>query len=213
MVNSQRSLDPDYCVLTVLAVTFHSRHHRLYVPYAFGALYNHPVEGFLLDTAGTGVAFLTAQMTNRQAMWFFTFSTIKTVDDHCGYAFPWDPLQHITSNNAAYHDIHHQSWGIKTNFSQPFFIFWDRLLNTQWKGDVTLRYERSRESAQKKVEDEAALAAETQTETATTTQSIVSTDESTDSSTRTRLRRKTVTLSPRVDSLKGSNHGVASSVL
>ena len=202
-----------FCVLTGLVVTFHSRHHRLYVPYAFGALYNHPVEGFLLDTAGTGVAFLTARMTNRQAMWFFTFSTIKTVDDHCGYAFPWDPLQHLTSNNAAYHDIHHQSWGIKTNFSQPFFIFWDRLLNTQWKGDVTLRYERSRESAQRKVEDEAALAAETQAETTTMTPSIVSTDESTDSSTRTRLRRKTVTLSPRVDSLKGSNHGVASSVL
>lgn len=24
---------------------FHSHHHRLYVPYAFGALYNHPFEG------------------------------------------------------------------------------------------------------------------------------------------------------------------------
>merc|ERR1712226_313352 len=31
---------------------FHTVHHRLYVPYAFGALYNHPVEGFLLDTLG-----------------------------------------------------------------------------------------------------------------------------------------------------------------
>lgn len=46
-------------------------------------------------------------------MWFFTGSTIKTVDDHCGYALPFDPLQQITSNNAGYHDIHHQSWGIK----------------------------------------------------------------------------------------------------
>ncbi|KAA8651393.1 hypothetical protein EYZ11_012685 [Aspergillus tanneri] len=193
-----------------LYVTFHSRHHRLYVPYAFGALYNHPVEGFLLDTAGTGVAFLTAQMTNRQAMWFFTFSTVKTVDDHCGYAFPWDPLQKLTSNNAAYHDIHHQSWGIKTNFSQPFFIIWDRLLGTQWKGDVKLRYERSRESAQKMLDDEAAFATGTTEETAA---SIISPDESADSNTRTRIRRKTVTLSPRVDSLKGSKHGVASSVL
>jgi len=48
-------------------------------------------------------------------MWFFTGSTIKTVDDHCGYALPFDPLQLITSNNAGYHDIHHQSWGIKVN--------------------------------------------------------------------------------------------------
>ena len=93
--------------------TFHSRHHRLYVPYAFGALYNHPFEGFLLDTLGAGIAFKLTGMSTRQAMWFFTGSTLKTVDDHSGYALPWDPLQFITSNNAAYHDIHHQSWGIK----------------------------------------------------------------------------------------------------
>ncbi|OKL56042.1 hypothetical protein UA08_08732 [Talaromyces atroroseus] len=136
------------------AVKFHSRHHRLYVPYAFGALYNHPVEGFLLDTAGAGVAFLITGLTPRQSMWFFTMSTIKTVDDHCGYHFPWDPLQLITSNNSAYHDIHHQSWGIKTNFSQPFFIFWDRLMGTRWEGDVTLRYERARAAAEKQVERE-----------------------------------------------------------
>lgn len=137
-----------------LYTTLHSRHHRLYVPYAFGALYNHPVEGFMLDTFGTGVAYLLTGMTVRQGMWFFTCSTIKTVDDHCGYAFPWDPVQHITSNNAAYHDIHHQSWGIKTNFSQPFFTFWDKFLNTAWTGgDVSARYQRDRIAAQKKVED------------------------------------------------------------
>jgi sphinganine C4-monooxygenase len=85
-----------------LYTTFHSRHHRLYVPYAYGALYNHPVEGFLLDTLGTGIAYLVSGMTVRQSMVFFTASTIKTVDDHCGYSFPWDPLQHITSNNAGY---------------------------------------------------------------------------------------------------------------
>ncbi|GKT53162.1 fatty acid hydroxylase superfamily protein [Colletotrichum tofieldiae] len=115
--------------------TFHSRHHRLYVPYAYGALYNHPFEGFLLDTLGAGIGFLLTGMSARQGLLFFCLSTIKTVDDHCGYSLPWDPLQHITSNNAAYHDIHHQTWGIKTNFSQPFFIFWDRALDTRYKGD------------------------------------------------------------------------------
>lgn len=143
-----------------LYTTLHSRHHRLYVPYAFGALYNHPLEGFLLDTLGTGLAYLVTGMTVRQGMWFFTCSTIKTVDDHCGYEFPWDPLQRITSNNAAYHDIHHQSWGIKTNFSQPFFTFWDRFLNTAWAGgDVSARYQRDRQSAQKKVDADAAATA------------------------------------------------------
>lgn len=139
-----------------LYTTFHSRHHRLYVPYAYGALYNHPFEGFLLDTLGTGIAYMLAGMTCRQSMWFFTCSTIKTVDDHCGYALPWDPLQHITSNNAGYHDIHHQSWGIKTNFSQPFFTFWDALLGTKWVGgDVSARYEKSRILAQKKLDQDA----------------------------------------------------------
>jgi sphinganine C4-monooxygenase len=115
--------------------TFHSRHHRLYVPYAYGALYNHPFEGFILDTVGAGLSYKLMGMTPRQAIVFFCCSTVKTVDDHCGYALPWDPLQHITSNNAAYHDIHHQTWGIKTNFSQPFFTFWDKLLGTKYTGD------------------------------------------------------------------------------
>ena len=128
----------------------HSRHHRLYVPYAFGALYNHPIEGFALDTLGTGIAYLVTGLSTRQGMVLFVVSTLKTVDDHCGYALPWDPFQHISSNNAAYHDIHHQSWGIKTNFSQPFFTFWDFFLGTQWKGgDVTARYARARLAAQK----------------------------------------------------------------
>ncbi|KAH0610407.1 uncharacterized protein H6S33_011934 [Morchella sextelata] len=128
--------------------TFHSRHHRLYVPYAFGALYNHPFEGLLMDTLGAGIAFKMSGLKVRGGVFFFTFSTMKTVDDHCGYSLPFDPLQYIFWNNASYHDIHHQGWGIKTNFSQPFFICWDRWLGTQWTGgDVSSRYQASRERA------------------------------------------------------------------
>ncbi|KAK4180030.1 fatty acid hydroxylase superfamily-domain-containing protein [Triangularia setosa] len=131
---------------------WHARHHRLYVPYAYGALYNHPVEGFVMDTLGAGIGYKLSFMTNRMGMLFFVTSMMKTVDDHCGYKLPWDPLQHITSNNAAYHDIHHQSWGIKSNFSQPFFTIWDRWLGTKWEGDVKLKYERTRASAAAKDE-------------------------------------------------------------
>jgi sphinganine C4-monooxygenase len=101
----------------------------------------------VLDTLGAGLAYKVSMLSARGGMFFFVFSTIKTVDDHCGYALPWDPLQHITSNNAAYHDIHHQSWGIKSNFSQPFFTIWDRLLGTMWKGDTAIKYERTRAAA------------------------------------------------------------------
>ena len=124
------------------------------MPYAYGALYNHPIEGFALDTLVAGLSYLLTGLTMRQSMWFFTGSTIKTVLDHGGYAFPYDPIHWIFPNNAAYHDIHHQSWGIKTNFSQPFFVYLDRLGGTMYKGDVAAKYERARLTAQQKVDQE-----------------------------------------------------------
>ncbi|KIJ20767.1 hypothetical protein PAXINDRAFT_106468 [Paxillus involutus ATCC 200175] len=110
---------------------FHSVHHRLYVPYAFGALYNHPLEGFVLDSFGAILAETVANLSVRQTMFLFAFSTMKTVDDHCGYSLPFDPFQMFSGNNANYHDIHHQTIGIKSNFSQPFFIHWDAILGTR----------------------------------------------------------------------------------
>lgn len=112
---------------------FHSHHHRLYVPYAFGALYNHPVEGLLLDSLGAALAHFFSLMSVRQGVLLFAFCTMKTVDDHGGYAFPWwiDPLHLFFPNTAEYHDIHHQTQGLRFNYSQPFFIHWDVLLGTR----------------------------------------------------------------------------------
>lgn len=112
----------------------HSVHHRLYVPYAFGALYNSLIEGFLLDTMGAALGYFALGLTTRESIIFYTISTLKTVDDHCGYDMPFDPFQFLFPNNSAYHDIHHQSFGIKSNFSQPFFVLWDELFKTKFKG-------------------------------------------------------------------------------
>ncbi|THH01780.1 hypothetical protein EW145_g6851 [Phellinidium pouzarii] len=122
---------------------FHSWHHRLYVPYAYGALYNHPVEGFLLDSLGAAIAHWLSRMSVRQACVLFAFSTMKTIDDHCGYRLPLDPLQLLFGNNADYHDIHHQIVGIKSNFAQPFFIHWDIILGTRMTRE-TLELKRHR---------------------------------------------------------------------
>lgn len=83
-------------------------------------------------------------------------------------------------------------------------------MGTKWEGDVKNRYERSRESAQRKVDAEAEAEADADAASAPAASkepdtAVVSQEESTDSSiARTRLRRKTATLSP---------HNVASSVL
>ncbi|XP_020255053.1 sphinganine C4-monooxygenase 1-like isoform X1 [Asparagus officinalis] len=108
----------------------HSNHHRLIVPYAYGALYNHPLEGLLLDTVGGVLSFLISGMTPRTSIFFFSFATIKSINDHCGLWLPGNPLNLLFDNNSAYHDVHHQLYGNKYNFSQPFFVVWDRVLGT-----------------------------------------------------------------------------------
>lgn len=108
----------------------HSLHHRLVVPYSFGALYNHPIEGLLLDTVGGALSFLLSGMSPRASIFFFSFATIKTVDDHCGLWLPGNLFHVFFKNNTAYHDVHHQLYGSKYNFSQPFFVMWDRILGT-----------------------------------------------------------------------------------
>ncbi|XP_008784885.1 sphinganine C4-monooxygenase 2-like [Phoenix dactylifera] len=108
----------------------HSWHHRLVVPYAFGSQYNHPLEGLILDTLGGALAFVVSGMTPRTSIFFFSFSTMKGIDDHCGLCLPGNIFHMFFWNNTAYHDVHHQFYGNKYNFSQPFFITWDKILGT-----------------------------------------------------------------------------------
>lgn len=130
----------------------HSQHHRLTIPYSFGALYNHPVEGLLLDTVGGALSFLLSGMSPRTSIFFFSFATIKTVDDHCGMWLPWNPLHLLFQNNTAYHDIHHQLYGSKYNFSQPFFVFWDKIMGTYMPYSIENRMDGGLEARPKKVD-------------------------------------------------------------
>ncbi|KQK09021.1 sphinganine C4-monooxygenase 1 [Brachypodium distachyon] len=110
---------------------FHSWHHRVVAPYAFAAQYNHPVDGVLTETLSGAAAFLASGMGPRAAAVFFVFATVKGIDDHCGVLVPWNPIHVVfRDNNTAYHDVHHQLGGGRRNFSQPFFVVWDRLLGT-----------------------------------------------------------------------------------
>ncbi|GKB50686.1 sphinganine C4-monooxygenase 1-like protein [Tanacetum coccineum] len=114
---------------------------RLVVPYAIGALYNHPLEGLLLDTVGGAIFFFISGMTGRTAVMFFCFATVKTVDDYCGLWLPGNLFDMLFQNNTAYHDVHHQLHGLKYNFSQPFFPIWDKLLGTYMPYDLVKRAE------------------------------------------------------------------------
>ncbi|XWS23203.1 hypothetical protein CRYUN_Cryun29cG0101100 [Craigia yunnanensis] len=108
----------------------HSRHHQLVVSYAFGAQYTHPLEGLLIDTVGGALAFIISGMSPRTSIFFFSFVSLKIVDDHCGLRLPGNLFQIFFRNNSVYHDVHHQFYGGKYNFSQPFFVMWDKILGT-----------------------------------------------------------------------------------
>ncbi|GAB4829158.1 Arf guanine nucleotide exchange factor sbh1 [Ancistrocladus abbreviatus] len=133
----------------------HSQHHRLVVPYAYGAIYNHPLEGLILDTIGGAVAFIVSGMTPHTSIFFFSFATIKGVDDHCGLMLPGNILHALFENNSAYHDVHHQLCGSKYNFSQPFFVMWDKILGTYMPCSVEKRADGGLEArAAKECKDE-----------------------------------------------------------
>ncbi|GJN18181.1 hypothetical protein PR202_gb05315 [Eleusine coracana subsp. coracana] len=118
---------------------FHSWHHRVAAPYAFAAQYGHPVDAVLTETLSGAAAYVASGMSPRTAAAFFVFATVKGVDDHCGVAAPWNPLHALFANNTAYHDVHHQRGGGRRNFSQPFFVVWDRVLGTHAAHDVVQR--------------------------------------------------------------------------
>ncbi|KAL9123884.1 MAG: hypothetical protein Q9217_006731 [Psora testacea] len=121
----------------------HARHHLLYISYAYGAVYAHPLESLFLDIVSFVLANAIAQLTPRQSMLFGSFAVIKTISDHCGYVFPYDPFLAVNANGAKFHDLHHQSWGLKNNFS-TYTTFWDNLLGTAWSDGegAQRRYER-----------------------------------------------------------------------
>ncbi|KAL8797644.1 MAG: hypothetical protein Q9182_007147 [Xanthomendoza sp. 2 TL-2023] len=135
----------------------HAHHHKIYVPYAFGAFYNTLTEAFILDTIGTTLSLMLSGLTIRQTMFFSTISVMKGVDDHCGYRLPWDPLQWFNEQNTAFHDVHHQSWGIKSNYSQLYTTFWDHVCNTvcdKSPAEVDELYEKGRVLARQRAEVE-----------------------------------------------------------
>ncbi|KAI4115983.1 MAG: hypothetical protein LQ345_003522 [Seirophora villosa] len=121
----------------------HAQHHRLYVSYAYGAVYAHWLETLFLDILSFVLAGEIARLSPRQSMLFASAATVKTISDHAGYVFPWDPLRFLNPNGARFHDLHHQTWGLKHNFS-TYTVFWDNLLGTTWadRAGAEKRYER-----------------------------------------------------------------------
>ncbi|KAG0648065.1 Syringomycin response [Hyphodiscus hymeniophilus] len=83
----------------------HYLHHDIYVPFAYGAFYNHPLETIPIDCIGLPLCLHICRLSNRQSALFGAIWTFKTVVDHCGYSFDWNPCNIICSKSVQFHDL------------------------------------------------------------------------------------------------------------
>lgn len=97
---------------------------QVYVSYAYGAFYNHPIEAIVVDMLGFPVCLAMAGLNTNESTLFATMWTVKIVMDHCGYDFPYSPWNLLTPHAPLFHDLHHQNWGMKVNPPSCFsFLF------------------------------------------------------------------------------------------
>uniref|UniRef100_A0A1D1YBA3 aldehyde oxygenase (deformylating) n=1 Tax=Anthurium amnicola TaxID=1678845 RepID=A0A1D1YBA3_9ARAE len=108
----------------------HAMHHRMIVPYSFGAQYIHPLDAFFGNMVDSALATTVTGMSPRTATVLFSLMAVKSIDDHCALWFPNNPFHRFFTNNSAYHAIHHQHYGIKYNYSGFYLATWDKLLGT-----------------------------------------------------------------------------------
>ncbi|KAL1965238.1 hypothetical protein VTN77DRAFT_5992 [Rasamsonia byssochlamydoides] len=114
----------------------HAHHHQLYQPNAYGASLNTFVETFLFESLGAVLGARVVGLSPKETLFFFTFSTLKGVDDHSGYCIPWNIVSwwgRLASTDVVHHNIHHQAWGMKTNYAL-FFTFWEQVLGCGYHG-------------------------------------------------------------------------------
>lgn len=88
------------------------------MPFSYGALYNHWADSLFGDNVAGLLGVSLTNMTAAEQTFFLALATFKIVEDHAAYELPWSPftlLGRLTGCSPTYHNIHHQSWGIKVS--------------------------------------------------------------------------------------------------
>ena len=96
---------------------YHKVHHELKSLHAFGSLYNSIVE-VIITGAGMGLLFY-----NILGYSLIEFSILSSI------SFIATIVDHIPIYGKTIHWVHHNK-NINSNFQQPFFNYWDKLLGT-----------------------------------------------------------------------------------
>ncbi|KAM4636930.1 cholesterol 25-hydroxylase-like protein [Discoglossus pictus] len=109
--------------------TFHKLHHKYTSTFALATQYSSAWEMLSLGFfAGASPMMLGCHPMTEMA--FFIVNIYLSVEDHCGYDFPWSTHRIIPfglCGGPGHHDLHHQKF--RSNYA-PYFTHWDKLFMT-----------------------------------------------------------------------------------
>ena len=100
---------------------FHKEHHRIHIPYSFGALYNSTFEATLTSSMML-YGFYLLGISFPEFIVVTALANIATVLDHS------NELTFFNYKHK-FHNLHHSKYQ-NSNFQQPFFTYYDRLFGT-----------------------------------------------------------------------------------
>ncbi|CAH2322133.1 cholesterol 25-hydroxylase [Pelobates cultripes] len=109
--------------------TFHKMHHKYTSTFALATQYSSAWEMMSLGFFA-GVSPIVLGCHPMTEMAFFVVNIYLSVEDHCGYDFPWSTHRLIPfglCGGPGHHDLHHEKF--VSNYA-PYFTHWDKLFNT-----------------------------------------------------------------------------------
>ena len=109
----------------------HKTHHSYREAIPIIGAYVHPLEFVTAYFLPFAIAELTLGCHVTVLGAFAIIMGLHTVHDHCGHAYPFDPIRLLSTNNASGHDFHHSK--VNVNYSGGLFKFWDKLCGTEYK--------------------------------------------------------------------------------
>ncbi|CAI7647045.1 unnamed protein product [Penicillium palitans] len=115
----------------------HSKHHKLYVPFAYGSAYNHPAESLCFDVVASQLASGGLRLSDIEQGVFLSLATMRSCENHTAYNLPWSPfilIGGLFGYTPEWHSIHHSKWGFRTNFA-TYFPWWDIWMGTAYLGE------------------------------------------------------------------------------
>ncbi|KAI9008711.1 hypothetical protein DFJ74DRAFT_688332 [Hyaloraphidium curvatum] len=110
----------------------HREHHEFIVSTVYASYWGTRNEGFLQSSPMWTAPLVCGFTSVPEILLWMAMNEYINLHQHCGYSFPWDPLEYWPLAGSAHHWFHHakNSGPRSGNYSLTFFSFWDTVFGT-----------------------------------------------------------------------------------